>query len=534
MRALISVSDKTGIVALAQDLAALGVMLISTGGTAKLLADAGLPVSEVAEVTGFPEVLDGRVKTLHPRVHGGLLARRGVPEHMAALKEHAIDTIDLLVVNLYPFEATVAKSGCTLEDAIENIDIGGPAMVRSAAKNWQDVAVLTDASQYAGVVAEIKAHGSVSKKTKFALSVAAFNRISNYDAAISDYLSSIQEDGSHSEFPAQSNGRFVKLQDLRYGENPHQSAAFYRDLHPAPSSLVTAVQLQGKELSYNNIADADAAWECVKSLGSTASSSQSQAAACVIVKHANPCGVAVGANALEAYNKAFQTDPTSAFGGIIALNCTLDEQAALHISKQFVEVLMAPDFTPEALEIFKSKVNVRILKIALPRAGHGSSVWEHGRNAHDIKRIGSGLLIQTADNHELNVGDLKVVSKLQPTPQQLQDLLFAWKVAKYVKSNAIVFCKDGMTMGVGAGQMSRLDSARIASIKAGHAKLSLQGTAVASDAFFPFRDGLDVVVDAGATCVIQPGGSMRDPEVIAAADERGVVMVFTGVRHFRH
>jgi phosphoribosylaminoimidazolecarboxamide formyltransferase / IMP cyclohydrolase len=525
MRALISVSDKTGIVALAQDLAALGVALISTGGTAKLLADAGLTVSEVAEVTGFPEMLDGRVKTLHPRVHGGLLARRDVFEHMAALKEHAIETIDLLIVNLYPFEATVAKAGCTLEDAIENIDIGGPAMVRSAAKNWQDVAVLTDASQYAGVVAEIKASGSVSKKTKFALSVAAFNRISNYDAAISDYLSSIQEDGSHSAFPAQSNGRFVKLQDLRYGENPHQSAAFYRDLHPAPGSLVTAVQLQGKELSYNNIADADAAWECVKSFDSTA---------CVIIKHANPCGVAMGVDALEAYGKAFQTDPTSAFGGIIALNCTLDERAALQISKQFVEVLMAPEFTPEALEVFKSKVNVRILKIALPPKGQVSSAWAQGRNAQDIKRVGSGLLIQTADNHELRLSDLKVVSKLQPTPQQLQDLLFACTVAKYVKSNAIVFCKDGMTMGVGAGQMSRLDSARIASIKAGHAKLSLQGTAVASDAFFPFRDGLDVVVDAGASCVIQPGGSMRDPEVIAAADERGVAMVLTGVRHFRH
>ena len=534
MRALISVSDKTGIVALAQELAALGVVLISTGGTAKLLADAGLKVSEVAELTGFPEMLDGRVKTLHPRVHGGLLARRDVPEHMAALKEHAIETIDLLIVNLYPFEATVAKAGCTLEDAIENIDIGGPAMVRSAAKNWQDVAVLTDASQYAGVVAEIKAQGSVSKKTRFALSVAAFNRISNYDAAISDYLSSIQEDGSHSAFPAQSNGRFVKLQDLRYGENPHQSAAFYRDLHPAPGSLVTAVQLQGKELSYNNIADADAAWECVKSFNTGANGSLAQAAACVIVKHANPCGVAVGADPLEAYSKAFQTDPTSAFGGIIALNCTLDERAALQISKQFVEVLMAPDFTPEALEVFKSKVNVRILKIALPAKGQGSGAWAQGRNAQDIKRVGSGVLIQTADNHELNLSDLKIVSKLQPTPQQLQDLLFAWKVAKFVKSNAIVFCGDGMTLGVGAGQMSRVDSARIAGIKAQNAGLALAGSAVASDAFFPFRDGLDVVVDAGAACVIQPGGSMRDAEVIAAADERGIVMVFTGTRHFRH
>ena len=440
MNALISVSDKTGIVDLARALHALGVGLISTGGTAKLL-EAGLEVRDISDLTGFPEMLDGRVKTLHPKVHGGLLARRDLPEHMAALKAHGIDTIDLLLVNLYPFEATVAKPGCTLEDAIENIDIGGPAMVRSAAKNWKDVAVLTDASQYAPVLAELQSAGKLSDTTRFALSVAAFNRISNYDAAISDYLSSLQGDGSRALFPAQSNGRFVKLQDLRYGENPHQQAAYYRDLHPAPGSLVTGAQLQGKELSYNNIADADAAWECVKTF---------DAPACVIVKHANPCGVAVGAHALEAYEKAFKTDPTSAFGGIIAFNRPRDGAAAQAVAKQFVEVL------------------------------------------------------------------------------------FAWKVAKYVKSNAIVFCKDGMTMGVGAGQMSRLDSARIASIKAQHAGLSLGGTAVASDAFFPFRDGLDVVVDAGASCVIQPGGSMRDPEVIAAADERGVVMVFSGVRHFRH
>ena len=526
MKALISVSDKTGIVDLAQALHNLKVELVSTGGTAKLLAEQGLPVTEVAQLTEFPEMLDGRVKTLHPKVHGGLLARRDVPEHMAALKEHGIQTIDLLIVNLYPFEATVAKPGCTLEDAIENIDIGGPAMVRSAAKNWKDVAVLTDASQYATVIEELKASGKVSEKTRFALSVAAFNRISNYDAAISDYLSSYNlEDGTRKEFPAQSNGRFVKLQDLRYGENPHQTAAFYRDLYPAPGSLVTAVQLQGKELSYNNIADADAAWECVKSFTESA---------CVIVKHANPCGVAVGANALECYNKAFQTDPTSAFGGIIALNRTVDAAAAQQISKQFVEVLMAPSYSAEALEIFKAKANVRVLQIDLPELKAGGTAFEQGRNAQDIKRVGSGLLIQTADNHELQLADLKVVTKVQPTPAQLQDLLFAWKVAKYVKSNAIVFCANGMTMGVGAGQMSRLDSARIASIKAGHAGLSLQNTVVASDAFFPFRDGLDVVVDAGANCVIQPGGSMRDPEVIAAADERGVAMVFSGVRHFRH
>jgi phosphoribosylaminoimidazolecarboxamide formyltransferase / IMP cyclohydrolase len=526
MNALLSVSDKTGVVELARALHSLGVRLISTGGTAKLLAGEGLPVTEVAEVTGFPEMLDGRVKTLHPKVHGGLLARRDVPEHMSALKAHGIDTIDLLVVNLYPFEATVARPGCTLEDAIENIDIGGPAMVRSAAKNWKDVGVLTDASQYGTVLAELKAGGKLSDATRFALAVAAFNRISDYDGAISDYLSSCRFDeaaGSgqapaRNHFPDQANGRYVKLQDLRYGENPHQQAAFYRDLHPAPGSLVTARQLQGKELSYNNIADADAAWECVKGF---------DVPACVIVKHANPCGVAVGKDAHESYSKAFKTDPTSAFGGIIAFNRPVDGAAAQAVSKQFVEVLMAPAFSAEALEVFKAKQNVRVLEIALPAANAG-------RNAMDIKRVGSGLLMQTADNYELKQSELKVVTKKQPTQQELDDLLFAWKVAKYVKSNAIVFCKDGMTMGVGAGQMSRLDSARIASIKAGHAGLSLQGTVVASDAFFPFRDGLDVVVDAGATCVIQPGGSMRDAEVIAAADERGVAMVFSGVRHFRH
>jgi phosphoribosylaminoimidazolecarboxamide formyltransferase / IMP cyclohydrolase len=523
MQALISVSDKTGIVEFAQALHALGIRLVSTGGTAKLLAERGLPVTEVAQLTGFPEMLDGRVKTLHPKVHGGLLARRDVPEHVAALKSQGIETIDLLVVNLYPFEATVAKPGCTLEDAIENIDIGGPAMVRSAAKNWKDVGVLTDASQYEAVLGELKADGKLSDKTRFALSVAAFNRIANYDAAISDYLSSIQEDGTRSLFPSQSNGRFVKLQDLRYGENPHQQAAFFRDLHPAPGSLVTATQLVGKELSYNNIADADAAWECVKSFSEPA---------CVIVKHANPCGVAVGKDAFEAYGKAFKTDSTSAFGGIIAFNRTVDLETANAVLKQFAEVLMAPGFTPEALEAYKARPNVRILQIALPPGG--TTDWDNGRNAVDVKRVGSGLLMQTADNRELTTGELKVVTKKQPTQQQLDDLLFAWKVAKYVKSNAIVFCRDGMTIGVGAGQMSRVDSARIASIKAENAGLSMQGTAVASDAFFPFRDGLDVVIDAGATCVIQPGGSMRDAEVIAAADERGVVMVFSGVRHFRH
>lgn len=528
MKALLSVSDKTGIVDFARELHALGVGLISTGGTAKLLADAGLPVTEVAEVTDFPEMLDGRVKTLHPKVHGGLLARRDVPEHMAALQAHGIETIDLLVVNLYPFEATVARADCTLADAIENIDIGGPAMVRSAAKNWKDVGVLTSADQYPAVLAELRAQGRLSDALRFQLSVAAFNRISQYDGAISNYLSSVHFDAqqsgdahvpARSAFPAQFNAQYVKVQDLRYGENSHQQAAWYRDLAPVAGSLATGVQLQGKELSYNNIADADAAWECVKSF---------EAPACVIIKHANPCGVALGASPLEAYRKAFQTDPTSAFGGIIAFNRPVDRAAAEAVSQQFVEVLMAPEFSAEALAVFKSKVNVRLMQLPLP-AQYGSV-----RNALETKRVGSGLLLQSADNHELALADLKVVTTRQPTPAQLQDVLFAWNVAKYVKSNAIVFCKDGMTMGVGAGQMSRLDSARIASIKADAAQLSLQGTVVASDAFFPFRDGLDVVVDAGATCVIQPGGSMRDQEVIDAANERGVAMVFSGVRHFRH
>ncbi|MFN3414741.1 MAG: bifunctional phosphoribosylaminoimidazolecarboxamide formyltransferase/IMP cyclohydrolase [Caldimonas sp.] len=523
LTALLSVSDKTGIVELARALSALNIRLVSTGGTAKLLAEAGLPVTEVAELTGFPEMLDGRVKTLHPRVHGGLLARRDLPEHMAALKEHGIGTIDLLVVNLYPFEATVAKPGCTLDDAIENIDIGGPAMVRSAAKNWKDVTVLTDPGQYAGVIEELQRHGTTLPETRFKLAVAAFNRIADYDGAISDYLSSLQPDGTRSLFPGQSNGRFVKVQDLRYGENPHQQAAFYRDLHPAPGSLVTARQLQGKELSYNNIADADAAWECVKSF---------ETPACVIVKHANPCGVALGADPAEAYAKAFKTDPTSAFGGIIAFNRAVDGAAAQLVAKQFVEVLIAPGFSEEARAIFASKSNTRLLEIALPPGG--ATAWEQGRNLMDAKRVGSGLLLQTADNREVRLDELKVVTKKQPTPEQLADLLFAWRVAKYVKSNAIVFCGGGMTLGVGAGQMSRIDSARIASIKAGNAGLSLQGSAVASDAFFPFRDGLDVVCDAGATCVIQPGGSVRDDEVIAAANERGIAMVLTGVRHFRH
>ena len=525
-QALLSVSDKTGLVEFARGLAKLGVSLLSTGGTAKTLTAAGLKVTEVADYTGFPEMLDGRVKTLHPKIHGGLLARRDDAAHLRAIEAAGIPAIDLLVVNLYPFESTVARADCTLEEAIENIDIGGPAMVRSAAKNWRGVGVVTDAEQYPAVLDELERNGALSEGTRFALAVAAFNRISNYDAAISDYLSSWQADGTRSEFPAQANGRFVKLQDLRYGENPHQRAALYRDLYPAPGSLVTARQLQGKELSYNNLADADAAWECVKSFDE---------AACVIVKHANPCGVALGRDGADAYAKAFATDPASAFGGIIAFNRPLDRNAAQAMSKQFVEVLIAPAYAGDALGVLAAKANLRVLEISLAGVQPGAATaWAQGRNGADVKRIGSGLLMQSADNKNVAAVDLKVVTKVKPTPRQLADLLFAWRVAKYVKSNAIVFCGDGRTLGVGAGQMSRINSARIASIKAGHAQLSLKGSVVASDAFFPFRDGVDVVAAAGATAIIQPGGSVRDDEVVAAADEHGMAMVYTGVRHFRH
>ena len=529
-QALISVSDKTGVLDFARALNQLGVNILSTGGTAKLLQENGVPVTEVADYTGFPEMLDGRVKTLHPKVHGGILARRDFPEHIAKLEEHNIPQIDMVVVNLYPFQQTVAKEQCSLEDAIENIDIGGPTMLRSAAKNHRDVVVVVDPADYGVVLAEMKGSGGdagpVSYETKFRLAKKVFAHTAQYDGAITNYLTSLGEDRAHatrSNFPATLNMGFEKVQEMRYGENPHQGAAFYRDLVTIDGALANYRQLQGKELSYNNIADADAAWECVKSF---------EAPACVIVKHANPCGVAVGQDAHGAYAKAFQTDPTSAFGGIIAFNRPVDKATAEAVSRQFVEVLMAPQFSAEALEVFKAKANVRLMQIALPAGG--ASDWDNGRNAIESKRIGSGMLLQTSDSHELQLSDLKVVTTKQPTPEELQDLLFAWSVAKFVKSNAIVFCKNGMTMGVGAGQMSRLDSARIASIKAEAAKLSLQNTVVASDAFFPFRDGLDVVVDAGATCVIQPGGSMRDQEVIDAANERGVSMVFTGVRHFRH
>ncbi len=518
-QALISVSDKTGVLEFARALAAMNVKLLSTGGTAKLLADNGLQVTEVADYTGFPEMLDGRVKTLHPKVHGGILARRDFPAHMEALAQHAIPTIDMVVVNLYPFQQTVAKDQCSLEDAIENIDIGGPAMLRSSAKNHKDVVVICDPTDYEVVLGEMRANnGDVAYETRFGLAKKVFAHTAQYDGAITNYFTSLGADREHatrSAYPETLNLHFAKVQDMRYGENPHQSAAFYRDIAAVDGALANYRQLQGKELSYNNIADADAAWECVKTFDGVA---------CVIIKHANPCGVAVGVDAAEAYAKAFQTDPTSAFGGIIAFNCELDGKAAEAVAKQFVEVLIAPSFTAEARKVFESKQNVRLLEIPLARAV----------NAYDMKRVGGGLLLQSADAKNVQVGELKVVTKKQPTQQQLQDMMFAWRVAKFVKSNAIVFCGNGMTLGVGAGQMSRVDSARIASIKAQNAGLQLAGSAVASDAFFPFRDGLDVVVAAGATCVIQPGGSMRDQEVIDAADEQGIVMALTGTRHFRH
>ena len=519
-RALLSVSDKTGLLELARALAARGVELLSTGGTARAIREAGLPVRDVAEVTGFPEMMDGRVKTLHPMVHGGLLGRAGTDD--AVMAEHGIAAIDLLVLNLYPFETVTAKAGCTLADAVENIDIGGPAMLRSAAKNFARVAVATSPDQYAGLLAELETHdGRLPAATRFALSVAAFNRVAQYDAAISNYLSAVADTSSdvpvRTPFPAQANGSFVKVMDLRYGENPHQQAAFYRDLSPAPGSLATFEQLQGKELSYNNIADADAAWECVR---------QFDAPACVIVKHANPCGVAVGAGVGEAYELAYATDPTSAFGGIIAFNRTLDADTAKAIlDRQFVEVLLAPDYEPGALEYATKKANVRVLRIPMAPATAGFI---------DTKRVGSGLLMQTADDRVVTREELKVVTKLAPSEAQFADLLFAWKVAKFVKSNAIVYAKDNRTIGVGAGQMSRVYSARIAGIKAVDAGLQVPGSVMASDAFFPFRDGIDAAAEAGIRAVIQPGGSMRDAEVIAAADEHGVAMVFTGVRHFRH
>ncbi|WP_433852618.1 bifunctional phosphoribosylaminoimidazolecarboxamide formyltransferase/IMP cyclohydrolase [Stenotrophomonas nitritireducens] len=518
-RALLSVSDKTGLVDLARALAARNVELLSTGGTAKAIREAGLPVKDVSDVTGFPEMMDGRVKTLHPMVHGGLLGRAGTDD--AVMAEHGIAPIDLLVLNLYPFESVTARADCTLADAVENIDIGGPAMLRSAAKNFARVAVATSPDQYDALLAELAANdGQLSAAKRFELSVAAFNRVAQYDAAISNYLSAVIDTSAavpvREEYPAQMNSTFLKVMDLRYGENPHQSGVFYRDLYPVPGTLATFVQLQGKELSYNNLADADAAWECVR---------QFEVPACVIVKHANPCGVAVAADVGAAYELAYGTDPTSAFGGILAFNRTLDAATAKAIlDRQFVEVLIAPDYEPAALEYATKKANVRVLRIPAGDA----------RNNYDTKRIGSGLLIQSADNRGMTADELKTVTRRAPTSAELRDLLFAWRVAKYVKSNAIVYARDERTIGVGAGQMSRVYSARIAGIKAADAGLVVPGSVMASDAFFPFRDGLDAAAEAGITAVIQPGGSMRDAEVIAAADEHGIAMVFTGVRHFRH
>lgn len=521
-RALISLSDKTGVVEFARSLSKLGVEILSTGGTAKMLSEAGLPVIEVADYTGFPEMLDGRVKTLHPKIHGGILGRRDLAEHVAKMEEYGIGNIDLVCVNLYPFAATIAKAGCTLEDAIENIDIGGPTMVRSAAKNWKHVAIVTDNADFAAVAAELKNnHASLSDRTRFNLARKAFSHTAQYDGMISNYLTSLSDDQLSGEphvlpFPEQFNQSWIKVQDMRYGENPHQQAAFYRDLYPASGSLSAYKQLQGKELSYNNIADADAAWEAVKAFDQTA---------CVIVKHANPCGVAVAADTLSAYRLAYATDTTSAFGGIIAFNRKVGAETVKTITdNQFMEVVMAPKFTAEALAVLSEKKNVRVLEIPL----------EPGSNRFELKRVGGGLLVQTPDIHRINRAELKVVSKRQPTEQEWQDLLFVWNVAKYVKSNAIVFGKGGQTYGIGAGQMSRVDSTRIAARKAQDAGLDLHGACAASDAFFPFRDGIDVIAEQGIKAIIHPGGSMRDQEVFDAADEHGMAMVLTGIRHFRH
>ena len=514
-QALVSVSDKSGVVEFARALAVLGISILSTGGTAKLLVKEGVRVTEVSAHTGFPEMLDGRVKTLHPRIHAGILARRDASEHMAAIEKAGIPPIDLVVVNLYPFQATVADPDCRLEDAIENIDIGGPTLLRAAAKNHGGVAVVVDPADYARVLEEIRATGGVQDATRLELAKKVFAHTAAYDDAIANFLFSLGADGKRREFPEVLNLQFRKLQDMRYGENPHQSAAFYRDVNPVAGSLAGCHQLQGKELSYNNVADADAAWESVKSFSEPA---------CAIVKHANPCGVAIGENLLAAYRKAFKTDPVSAFGGIIAFNRALDRATVEEVGRQFAEVIIAPRVEPEAREALAKKQNVRVLEVPL---AHDAQGW-------DLKRVGGGLLVQSPDVKPVTRADLKVVTTQVPSEAQWTDLLFAWRVAKFVKSNAIVFCRDGMTLGVGAGQMSRVDSARIAAIKAGNAGLALAGSVVASDAFFPFRDGLDAVIDAGAAAVVQPGGSVRDDEVIAAANERGVAMVFTGIRHFRH
>jgi phosphoribosylaminoimidazolecarboxamide formyltransferase/IMP cyclohydrolase len=512
-RALVSVSDKSGIVDFCQELHRLGIEILSTGGTAQTLGTYHIPVTEVSEYTGFPEMMDGRVKTLHPKVHGGILARRGIDE--AVMAENGIDAIDMVVVNLYPFEQTVANPHCDFAAAIENIDIGGPTMIRAAAKNHADVAVIVDPADYASVIDELKSANGLSPKTRFNLALKSFEHTARYDTAIASYLS--QSNGI--QFPDTLNLQFHHNQTLRYGENPHQNAAFYREKSPASGTIAAAKQLQGKELSYNNIADADAALECVKSFNGKPT--------CVIVKHANPCGVAEADQLIGAYDKAYATDPTSAFGGIIAFNRELDGQTAAEIIKrQFVEVIIAPSISADAQAALAEKQNIRVLECG---------AWKNdGVASLDFKRVAGGLLVQDNDQGETKMDDIKVVSKRAPTEQELEDLLFAWKVAKFVKSNAIVYCKNGQTIGVGAGQMSRVYSARIAGIKAADADLDVPGSAMASDAFFPFRDGIDSAAEAGITAVIQPGGSMRDNEVIAAADEHNIAMVFTGMRHFRH
>jgi phosphoribosylaminoimidazolecarboxamide formyltransferase/IMP cyclohydrolase len=524
-RALISVSDKTGILEFARELEALGVEILSTGGTFKLLKDNGVAAVEVADYTGFAEMMDGRVKTLHPKIHGGILGRRGIDD--AIMSEHGIKPIDLVAVNLYPFEATVSKPGCDLPTAIENIDIGGPTMVRSAAKNHKDVAIVVNASDYAHVLESLKA-GGLTYAQRFDLMLKAFEHTAAYDGMIANYLGSVDQSADtlstegRSEFPRTFNTQFIKAQEMRYGENPHQSAAFYVEAKPAEVGIATATQLQGKELSYNNVADTDAALECVKSFVKPA---------CVIVKHANPCGVAVSPDdeggIRQAYELAYATDSESAFGGIIAFNRELDaETAKAIVERQFVEVIIAPSVSAEAQAIIASKANVRLLT---------SGQWDAERApAWDYKRVNGGLLVQSRDIGMIGAEDLKVVTQRVPTEQEVHDLIFAWKVAKYVKSNAIVYARNRQTIGVGAGQMSRVNSARIAAIKAEHAGLQVQGAVMASDAFFPFRDGIDNAAKVGITAVIQPGGSMRDAEVIAAADEAGIAMVFTGMRHFRH
>lgn len=520
-RALVSVSDKSGIVDFCRELNHLGIEILSTGGTAKTLAEHNIPATEVSDYTGFPEMMDGRVKTLHPKVHGGILARRGIDD--AVMAENGINAIDMVVVNLYPFEQTIANPDCDLDTAIENIDIGGPTMIRAAAKNHADVAVIVDPADYASVIAELKSSNGLSHQTRFNLALKSFEHTARYDTAISAYLGNI----NGVQFPETLNLQFYRNQTMRYGENPHQNAAFYREKTPANGTIAAAKQLQGKELSYNNIADADAALECVKSFDDQPT--------CVIVKHANPCGVAQAGNLLDAYDKAYATDPTSAFGGIIAFNRELNEATAAEIVKrQFVEVIIAPSVSAAAQTVLAEKQNVRVLECGAWNSDNQPSL--------DFKRVAGGLLVQDKDIGEISVADhfdklragLKVVSKRTPTEQEMADLLFAWKVAKFVKSNAIVYCKNGQTIGVGAGQMSRVYSAKIAGIKAADAGLDVPGSAMASDAFFPFRDGIDSAAEAGITAVIQPGGSMRDNEVIAAADEHNIAMVFTGMRHFRH